>query len=154
MIEFLTCSKMVVFLMIKILILVSAFFLSSFVNATGENVCPLTLSCDYDSGVCDHPRGWILVGSMADENFIDQNPLNLTNIIAAKIDSSFSLKVEAPLSIICFYYYGEYSTIAIYKPMKELIGAHWVLYGFGKNKAYCSDISDPSSCTGIDFNGV
>ena len=140
---------MVVLLMIKILILGAAFFLSSVVNATGENVCPLTLSCDYDSGVCDHPLGWILVGSMAVENFIDQNPINLKLIIADRIDSSFSVKLDAPFSIMCFYNYGEYSAIAIYKPIKEIIGANWVLYGLGKNRAYCSDVSDPSSCAGI-----
>ena len=53
-----------------------------------------------------------------------------------------------PYSIRCYYLYGDHSVISIYTYVKELTGANWVFSGFGKNKADCSDVTDPTTCAG------
>lgn len=138
--------------MIKIFVLVSAFFISFVVSASGETVCPSTLSCDYESGVCDKPLGWVLDTGGAVEDFLGKNPVGLSKIMGYKEGSSND---PYPYSIRCYYLYGDHSVISIYTYVKELIGANWVFSGFGKNKADCSDVSDPTTCAGSSrFNGI
>lgn len=138
---------LVLFLMTKIFILVAAFFISFGVNASGETVCPSTLNCDYESGVCDKPLGWVLDAGGAVEDFGGQNPVGLSKIMGYKEGSSND---PYPYSIRCYYLYGNHSVISIYTYVKELIGANWVFSGFGKNKADCSDVTDQASCSGAN----
>jgi hypothetical protein len=133
--------------MIRIFVLVAAFFISLVANATGETACPSALSCDYESGVCDKPLGWVLDAGGTDEDFLGQNPVGLSKIMGYKEGSPND---PYPYSIRCYYLYGNHSVISIYTYVKELIGANWVFSGFGKNKADCSDVTDPASCSGTN----
>jgi hypothetical protein len=136
--------------MTKIFVLITVFFISFGVNASGETVCPSNLSCDYESGVCDTPSGWVLDTGGAFESFSGQNTMGLSKIIGYKE----SLTDPFPYSIRCYYSYGEHSIVSIYTYVKSLIGANWVFSGFGKNKADCSDVTDPTTCAGSSrFNG-
>jgi hypothetical protein len=141
--------------MTKIFVLVAAFFISLVVNASGEiagTVCPSNLSCDYESGVCDKPLGWVLDSGGAVEDFLGQNPVGLSKIMGYKEGSSND---PYPYSIRCYYSYGDHSVISIYTYVKTLIGDNWVFSGFGKNKAECSDIADPTTCAGSSrYNGA
>ena len=130
----------------KIIVLFAAFFISFVVNASGEIVCPSTLSCDYEPGVCDKPSGWVLDASGAIEDFGSQNPVGLSKILSFKEGAPSD---PYPYSLRCFYAYGDHSVISIYTYVKELTGGNWVFSGFGKNKAECSDVTDPASCSGI-----
>lgn len=131
--------------MIKIFVLVSAFFISIVVSASGEIVCPSTLSCDYESGVCDKPLGWVLDPGGAVEDFLGQNLVGLSKIMGYKEGSSNDPR---PYSIRCYYLYGDHSVISIYTYVKELIGSNWVFSGFGKREAKCLDITAPLTCVG------
>jgi hypothetical protein len=136
--------------MTKIFVLIAAFFMSFVVNASGETVCPSNLTCDYEAGVCDTPSRWLLDTGGAFEVFSGQNTMELSKIVGYKEN----LTDPYPYSIRCYYSYGEHSIVSIYTYVKSLIGVNWVFSGFGKNKAECSDVTDPTTCSGSNqFNG-
>jgi len=130
--------------MTKILVLVAAFFISFAVNASGETVCPSSLTCDYETGVCDRPSGWVLDTGAAVEDFSGQTTMELSKVVGYKE----SLSDPYPYSIRCGYSYGEHSVVSIYTYVKSLTGVNWVFSGFGKNKAECLDVTDPTTCAG------
>lgn len=127
--------------------MVAAFFISFGVSASGEVICPSSLTCDYEAGVCDTPSGWGLNTSGAFEGFSGQKTIELSRIVGYKDGLNATSYI-----IQCSYPYGDhsamYSEISIYTSVKELTGANWVFSGFGKNKADCSDVSDPTTCAG------
>ncbi len=131
--------------MTKIFVLVTAFFISFVVNASGETVCPSTLSCDYESGVCDKPLGWVLDSGGAVEDFLGQNPVGLSKIVGYKTADK-----EPTYDLRCYYSYGQHSVMSIYTYVNALTGSNWVFSGFGKNKAECLDVTDPNSCSGAN----
>ena len=140
-----TAFALDLFLMLKIFVLVGAFFMSFVVNASGEAICPSTITCDYDSGVCDvMPPEWYLINGSAIEDFSNQTTIGLSKIMGISYKESGSM-------IECIYSYGQNSSIHIYTPAKELIGNNWVFSGFGKTKAECSDVTDPTTCYGIRY---
>jgi len=136
-----TAFALDLFLMLKIFVLVGAFFMSFVVNASGEAICPSTITCDYDSGVCDvMPPEWYLINGSAIEDFSNQTTIGLSKIEGYK---------AIGYNLVCFYEYGDHSYISVYTYAPELTGNNWVFSGFGKFKAECSDITDPTTCAGI-----
>lgn len=140
------CSSELV--MMKIFVFATAFFISFAVNASGEAVCQSSITCDYDSGVCDTPSAWTIEPDQAGEDFPNQTTIGLSKIEGHKTFDKKS--TYSPVLLICRYAYGEHSEIAIYTRVNALTGSNWVFSGFGKYKAECSDITDPSECRGID----
>lgn len=136
--------------MTKIFILVTAFFISFVVNASGEIVCPSNLTCDYETGVCDTPSGWVLDIGGAVEDFSGQNTIGLSKIMGYKTADK-----QPTYDLRCHYSYGEASSVSIYTYVKALAGTNWIFSGFGKNKAECSDVADPTTCAGSNqLNGT
>ena len=136
--------------MIKILVLVTALFISFAVNASGETVCQSSLTCDYDSGICDTPSGWVLDIGGAVEDFSSQNTIGLSKIMGYKTADK-----QPTYDLRCYYSYGEHSVISVYTYVKGLTGANWKFSGFGKNKAECSDVTDPTTCAATSqLNGT
>jgi len=115
-------------------------FLSFSSNAAVEITCQPTLTCDYDSGVCDTPSGWSMSPYQAFEDFSNQTTIGLSKIEGYK---------AIGYNLVCFYEYGDHSYISVYTYAPELTGNNWVFSGFGKFKAECSDITDPTTCAGI-----
>lgn len=129
----------------------TAFFISFSVNASDEVVCQPSLTCSYETGACDTPSGWVLDTGGAVEDFSGQNTMELSKIVGYKE----SLTDPYPYSIRCGYSYGQHSVVSIYTYVKSLTGSNWVFSGFGKNKAECSDATDPITCAGSNqFNGA
>lgn len=142
--------KMIEFLMIKILFLVITFFISFVVNASGETVCPSSLTCDYETGLCDMPSGWALDTGRAVEDFSNQKTIGLSKIVGYKTADK-----QQTYDLRCHYTYGEHSIISVYTYVKALTGSNWVFSGFGKNIAECSDVTDPTTCAGANqLNGT
>ncbi len=136
--------------MIKILVLVTVFFVSFAANASGETFCPSSLTCDYETGVCDTPSGWVLETGAAVEDFSGQNTIGLS-----KIEGYKTADKQPTYDLRCYYSYGESSVISIYTYVRALAGTNWIFSGFGKNKAECSDVTDPTTCAGSNqLNGT
>lgn len=136
--------------MIKIVVFIVTFIISCATNASSEAVCPSSLTCDYDSGICDTPLGWVLDSGGAVEDFSNENTIGLSKIVGYKTADK-----EPTYDLRCHYSYGEHSVISIYTYVKALTGSNWVFSGFGKNKAECLDVTDPTSCSGANqFKGT
>lgn len=106
-------------------------------------VCPESITCDYDTGICNTPAGWTLDTGRAEESFSDSQTMNLSKIWAYKTaDKIQSYQFE------CEYGYGNYSAISTYTYVKDLEGPNWIFSGFGKQKADCSNPLNPSTCRG------
>ena len=131
--------------MIKIFVLVTAFFISAAVNASDETVCPSTITCNYDSGTCNTPSGWYLADGLAQEMFSGTQTFAISAISAYMVGSS---PPNEHYGLECWYKYGEGSSFLFYTTVKSLIGANWVFSGFGNKKANCSYVSDPTTCAG------
>lgn len=106
--------------------------------------CPMTITCSYDTGVCDTPNGWVLGSGSAQEPFAGSQTMNLSGILAYKAGSP----PNEVYQFTCAYKYGEYSAVSIYTYVKKLTGVNWNFSGFGSNKADCSSICDPNTCVG------
>lgn len=135
----------------KIFIVLSVFFASFALNASVENVCPPIITCDYQSGVCDMPNNnpfpWFLDASGAAEDFFGKDSISLSKIRGSKnLNDSYGSN-----GLMCDYSYGNNSVITISTLVNVLIGDNWVFSGFGKSKAECSDVSDPTKCAGIVY---
>lgn len=129
--------------MIKNIMLVASVLTSCPIFALEEMViCPPTITCDYDAGVCETPDGWMLDPGGSDEEFSGKKIINLFQIDAYKTGN-----INDPYVMECYYFYGNHSIVAIYTYVRSLIGNNWVISGFGKNTARCSDISDPNACS-------
>ncbi|HCR5157453.1 TPA: hypothetical protein OO042_003146, partial [Legionella pneumophila] len=108
-----------------------------------EAVCPSSLSCDYYSGICETPSGWVLDTGGAVEDFSNQNIIELSKIASYK-----TVDKESTYDLRCQYSYGDHSVISIYTYVKSLTGSNWVFPGLEKNKAECSKVTDPTTCSG------
>lgn len=130
----------------KIFVLITAFFISFVVNASGEAVCPSSLTCDYEAGVCDMPPGWVLVANNGSTDvFSGEMIIGLSQISADK--TGFAPN-EISYEMACSYKYSEHFFIYFIRTVKALTGSNWEFSGFGKREAKCSDITDPTKCVG------
>ncbi|KTD07189.1 hypothetical protein SAMN02746073_2800 [Legionella jamestowniensis DSM 19215] len=129
--------------MIKIIILIFAFFYNFTLHASDNVTCPSNLTCDNDTHTCDMPSGWVLDTRSAFEDFSYQNT------ILAKVISYKTADKQPTIDLRCYYSYGEYSVISIYTYVKALTGVNWEFSSSGK-KAECSDLTDSSTCAGIN----
>lgn len=108
-------------------------------------VCQPSITCDYDSGVCDTPSGWAIELSNVSEDFPNQTVIGLS-----KIEGYKTLDKDMYYTLVCRYNYGKYSNISVLTFVKALTGSSWIFSGFGKYKAECSAITNPSECRGTD----
>lgn len=132
--------------MTRIFVLIAAFFISFVVNASGEAVCPSTITCNYDSGICDMPPGWVLVANNGSTDvFSGEMIIGLSSIDAYKIRFEQN---GISYEMACSYKYSEHFFIYFIRTVKALTGSNWVFSGFGKREAKCSDITDPNKCVG------
>ena|SRR5579862_661801 len=126
------------------LLILFVFSLLSISTAFAATYCPATITCNYNTGVCDKPDGWVVDDSQARELFTGSQTMKLSKIWAYKQGSSSNEVYQFE----CTYYYGnDGSAISLYKYVKQLSGTAWAFSGFGKQHAECS-IADPSACTG------
>ena len=131
----------------KKILLVAASFLFISVSQAGIIQCPLTVSCNYEDGVCKYDGSYRFVVDTGgiEEKFEGNITANLKTITGSKEpDSSYEFA--------CKYPYGNHSLIRLYTYAKSLEGQNWTYSGFGNKSAICTDASDPRNCGANSIN--
>lgn len=104
--------------------------------------CPTSLSCNYDTGECKGAGGWMLYVAN-DKPFTGWKDFALTKIYASK-------RTNGSYHFECDYLQDNDSAgFELYdNNIYQLIGQNWTYSGFGKQKADCTTITDPTTCGG------
>jgi hypothetical protein len=108
-------------------------------------VCPTSLACNYDTGLCEMPAGqWSFDTGGAQEPFSGSQTMNVSKIWAYKQGSPPNQEYQ----LECTYQYGNHSYISIYTYVKNLVGDNWTFSGMGKQRGDCSTVTTPDTCAG------
>lgn len=109
-----------------------------------QTVCPETITCDWDTGICNQPSGLHVGALHAKEPFVNET------FVISKIKARRYWLNSPSWVLDCIYSYGKSSYIVLIAGDVKLEGIGWSVYGFGKSKARCTDLNNLSECAGIE----
>ena len=139
---------------IRLLFAISSFLFLSLpaaASAPDDSIisCPTSITCYYDSGVCDFISPEMNI-TYSGPYFSGQRVFDLLGM--GVINEVFTINSRYPYLLGCLYLANDRdngSGISLYSYASELTGSNWVFSGFGKKEATCSDVTNPTECSGI-----
>ena len=118
--------------------------------ANASLICPSSIICNYNEGICDLPNEWLITNGSSQKSFIGSKRFDLFDIKGMKID--FPKDLYGKYRIYCWYSLepnGLSGLIGISALATTLVGNNWVNNGsFDRSLAVCSSVIDPSNCAG------